>query len=163
MDIGPSEHFQEVAGYMEWDPGKRGWYTIYSVPVKVIKAGKGRKKGRRQINSDRRWEKRRVMTETSLEKNISTVATADTYPVLTSLHIAYCNITGNWKSLWKGKLEEKTNNLKVYLLPILLLYSLPSNGQNSNSNNHVLHCLHFFFVKFAPFYLTNIRKVLIEF
>ena len=43
MDIGPSEHFQEVAGYMEWDPGKRGWYTIYSIPVKVIKAGKGRK------------------------------------------------------------------------------------------------------------------------
>ena len=47
------------------------------------------------------------MTETSLEKNISTVATADTYPVLTSLDIVYCNITRNWKSLWKGKLEEK--------------------------------------------------------
>ena len=92
-----------------------------------MKVDKGRKKGRRQINKDRRWEKRRVMTETSLEKNISTVATADTYPALTSLDTVYCNITRNWKSLWKGKLGEKNNNLKVYLLPILLLYSLPSN------------------------------------
>lgn len=143
MEIGPIEHFQEVAQGIEWAPWKRGWWSICSITVKVIKVDKGRKKERRQINKDRRWEKRRVMTETSLEKNISTVATADTYPVLTSLHIVYCNITRNWKSLWKGKLEEKNNNLKVYLLPILL-YSLPSNWQNSTSNKHVLHRLHFF-------------------
>ena len=96
MDTGASEHFQDVAGYMEWGPRKRGWCSICSIIVKVIKADKGRKKGRRQINNDRRWEKRRVMTETSLEKNISTIATADTYTVLTYLHIVYCNITRNW-------------------------------------------------------------------
>lgn len=44
MDIGASEHFQDVAGYMEWVPRKRGWCSICSITVKVIKADKGRKK-----------------------------------------------------------------------------------------------------------------------
>jgi len=112
MDIGASEHFQDVAGYMEWVPRKRGWCSICSITVKVIKADKGRKKGRRQINNDRRWEKRRVMTETSLEKNISTVATADTYTVLTYLHIVYCNITRNWICMETQKTSKSQSNLE---------------------------------------------------
>lgn len=90
----------------------------YKVIAKAVKVDDHEgKKEMRQMNGERRWE-RRAMKQTSLDKNISTAATAHNHIQCWTLYILSICILQRIRNHYRRENRRKNSNFKVCLIPI---------------------------------------------